>query len=57
MPITDTNGQNFQDIYGGSVDTKMVQVSGNSNHNQGLALVGYIEIWNVSMIRPIHLRW
>jgi len=49
------NGQNFQDIYGGSVDTKMVQVSGNSNHNQGLALVGYIDTVSNSMFQRDNL--
>ena len=43
------NGQDIKDIYGGSVNTEMVQVSGNRNHAQGLALVGYIDTVSNSM--------
>ena len=37
------NGQDIKDIYGGSVNFEKVQVSGNRNHAQGLAVVGYID--------------
>jgi len=43
------NGQDIKDIYGGSVNTEMVQISGNRNHAQGLALVGYIDTVSNSM--------
>jgi len=37
------NDQEFKNIYGGRVNEENVQVSGNSQHSQGVALVGYID--------------
>ena len=43
------NGQDIEDIYGGSVNYENVQVQGNSRHSQGLALVGYIDTVSSNM--------
>ena len=37
------NGQHFTDLYGARVNKENVQVSGNSRHNQGVAVVGYLD--------------